>query len=327
MMILTVFWFFLLESFTFDLVASSTSPANDGGATLDLTNDISVCERDIRFLLSSMTVFNHPDLKDDAYKAFSSCLKSDFYPYECITDNTEFELICQALGGQMTSQQMIVSCGSSNEYDDHTVIDNAPNCIPKSCNLNMFKKELSMIYAKNAEHHLNQITRERKCKVSPDFCESDTFNLLGTLDVFRHPLLREGLAHAFNSCDFRSDGTFKTDCLMDTAYFEEACEKMGGQMITHHLEMKCNRSPNQLIQFFNSPNCVAKSCDVSLQSNWNRISSSYSVALEVITDSWSGSGSFLMSSVNSHERYPSTSSSYSYNRWIPRNPGVCDVSL
>lgn len=153
----------------------------------------------------------------------------------------------------------------------------------------------------------------------------DTFHLLGTLDVFHHPLLIEGLGHAFNSCEFDSNGAFKSDCLMATEYFEDACEEMGGQMTTHHLEMQCSQSGGLAFQLLNSPNCIAKSCDVSLQHDRNFIDSYYTISLEAATDYWSNNDSFLRSSVNYHERHPSRSYSSRY-RWITRNPGVCTVS-
>jgi hypothetical protein len=326
--------FRLFEFFAFGVISFlsfSHSEASTTKVDVDLIEGSSdVCQRDIHLLLSSKTVFNHPDLKNEASNAFSVCRESNFYPNACLTDITKFERICQALGGQMISERMTVSCSDSSSEagdDEHFVVGNAPNCVPKSCELNKFKKDLSFMYAESAEDHLNQSkTTGKKCTVAPDFCMHDTFHLLGTLDVFHHPLLIEGLGHAFNSCEFNTNGAFKSDCLMATEYFEDACEEMGGQMTTHHLEMKCYNNGGSAIQFFNSPNCIAKSCDVSMPHDRNFIDSYYTISLEAATDYWSNNDSFLRSSVNYHERHPSRSYYSSRYRWVPRNPGVCTVS-
>lgn len=167
--------FTLFEFFAFgviSLLSFSHSEASTTKVDVDLIEGSSdVCQRDIRLLLSSKTVFDHPDLKNEANNVFSSCRKTNFYPKACLTDITKFERICQALGGQMISERMTVSCSDSSSEagdDEHFVVGNAPNCVPKSCELNKFKKDLSFMYAKSAEDHLNQSkTTEKKMHCSP----------------------------------------------------------------------------------------------------------------------------------------------------------------
>lgn len=303
--------------------------------SLEILDEASICERDISDFLSSKTLFDHPDLKEVTISALTNCIKSDFFPAQCITDTTEFEAACQALGGQFTTQELSVKCDDSHI---RAIISNAPNCVPKSCNLtsSMVKKKLYILYSYNLEEYMNKINRAGKCQVSPDFCETDTFDLLGSaLNVFQHAHLRESLAHAYNSCEFDINGNFKGNCLMDNTYFNRACETIGGQMITHNLELACSVSgyvEPKTVQIFNSPNCVAKSCDISNRVNWDVLTDYYTTALELISSTWkNGGGDFLKSSVN-HYQHPVTgtgTSSY-YTRssptWKKKQPGYCQVS-
>ena len=182
-----------------------------------------------------------------------------------------FQQTCSEIGGVTQTINLHMKCKwysydtTSDAHVEDLVVDfdSVPICISKWCDGNMLGKQLSVIFAKGFQLHFNQQVefQNASCEISSDACILETkqiqnLNLVGTR-------LHSKITNP-DPIPFVCNGKYRSDehCIVETYDDQILCEKHGGQLIEHQINIYETKTKMTALKIRNYPHCVSRLCNL-----------------------------------------------------------------